>query len=302
MSASSRSSWGKRLLDLKAWAFLCFPHHWASAAAGGLARIETVKVKNLLIRAFVSFFQLRMEDAEIEDPEAYPTLNALFVRAMKADARPWPEDPSALAAPCDGRISQFGRIEDGRVIQAKGRIFTVDELLGGAHPEFAQGRFATIYLSPNDCHRIYMPTDGRLTEMLHIPGRQFTVAPYAVERIPRLYARNERMASLFEDPDGAPFAIVMVGAVNVASIETSWHGLVAPRRRSVTRWRYGETPLKVELRRGEELGRFHLGSTVVFLSAHQDRRWDAAIQPDGAVTYGQALLLPETAPPREAAE
>lgn len=293
MSQTPKSPWRERLLDLKAWAFYCFPHHGLSAATHWLSRIETPMVKNLLIRSFVSFFRLRMEDAEIEDPEEYPTLNALFVRTLKKDIRPWPEDPSVLAAPCDSRVSQFGQIKEGRIIQAKGQTFTVDELLGGSHPEFTQGRFATLYLSPDDCHRVYMPADGRLIEMCHIPGRQFTVASYAVERIPRLYARNERVASLFEDPDGIPFAVVMVGAVNVATIEMSWCGIVAPRRRLISRWQYdGSTP-SVELRRGEELGCFHLGSTVVVLSGHQDRLWDAAIEAGQAMAYGQPLLHPD---------
>ena len=293
MTSFSRIFRHARLLDLKAWFFYCFPHHWASAVTYWLSQIENPAVKNLLIRSLVAFYGLRMEDSEIEDPREYPTLNAFFIRTMKPDVRPWPGDPDILAVPCDGRISQFGPIEEGRIIQAKGQTFSVDELLGATRPEFARGLFATFYLSPDDCHRIYMPTDGRLTEMRHIPGRQFTVASYAVERIPRLYARNERMASLFEDPDGIPFAVIMVGAINVASIETSWHGIVAPRRRSISRWRYDGSPGKVELRRGEELGCFHLGSTVVLLSGHQSRRWATAVANDQAVRYGQPLLLPK---------
>lgn len=293
MTRTSRSPWRERLFDLKAWGFYCFPHHWLSAATHWASRIKAPVVKNLLIRSFVSLFKLRMEDAEIEDPEEYPTLNALFVRTLKKDLRPWPEDPGVLAAPCDSRVAQFGQIEDGRIIQAKGQTFTVDELLGNPHPEFAQGRFATLYLSPDDCHRVYMPADGRLVEMCHVPGRQFTVASYAVERIPRLYARNERVASLFEDPDGIPFAVVMVGAVNVASIEMSWCGTVAPRRRLLSRWRYDGSIPDVALRRGDELGCFHLGSTVVVLSAREDRRWDAAVETGQAMAYGQPLLLPD---------
>lgn len=308
MASTDRPTWRMRLLDLKVWGFYCFPHHWLSAVTHWLSRIETPAIKNLLIRSFVSFFGLRMQDAEIEDPEQYPTLNALFVRTLKPDVRPWPEDPGALAAPCDSRVSQFGQVEDGRIIQAKGQTFSVDELLGGSHPEFAQGRFATLYLSPDDCHRVYMPADGRLVEMRHVPGRQFTVASYAVERIPRLYARNERVASLFEDPDGIPFAVVMVGAVNVASIEMSWCGTVTPRRQSISRWQYNTDTPSVELRRGDELGCFHLGSTVVLLSGHQGYQWDPGVETGQAMVYGQSLLLPEgetddtPEPPQDGAE
>ena len=293
MEPTSLSLWRKRWLDLKAWGFYCFPHHGLSAVTHWLSRIEIPPVKNLMIRAFVSLFHPRMQEAEIEAPEEYPSLNALFVRALKPEARPWPENPNVLASPCDSRVSQFGQIEAGRILQAKGQTFTADELLGGSHPEFSQAQFATLYLSPDDCHRIYMPMDGHLLEMRHIPGRQFTVAPYAVERIPRIYARNERVASLFEDPDGIPFAVVMVGAVNVASIEMSWCGVVAPRRRSVTRWQYSGRSANVQLRRGDELGCFHLGSTAVILSAHQERQWDPAMELGQKMSYGQPLLLPK---------
>lgn len=294
MTPASESPWRKRWLDIVALSFYCFPHHSISATAGWLAHIKIPAIKNLFIRIFLFIYPLQMQEAEIEDPEEYPTLNALFVRVLKPDVRSWPENPGVLAVPCDSRISQFGQIENGRIIQAKEQTFTVDELLGGNHPEFSQGQFATLYLNPDDCHRVYMPIDGHLTEMRHIPGRQFTVDPYAVERIPRLYARNERVASLFEDPDGIPFAVVMVGAVNVASIEMSWCGIVAPRRRLISRWQYDGSPPDVELRRGDELGCFHLGSTVVVLSGHQDRVWNPDIEAGQALAYGQPLLLPKS--------
>lgn len=294
MSPESTALWRGRWHDLKARLFHYFPHAWVSAVVYWLARIETPVVKNFLNRRFAAFFALRMEDAECEDPQAYPTLDALFVRAIKPALRPWPASPGMLAAPCDSRISQLGSLDgDGRIVQAKSQSFTAEELLGDAAPEYRSGQFATLYLSPDACHRVYMPTAGRLLEMRHIPGRQFTVAAYAAERIPRLYARNERVACLFEDPNGVRFAVVMVGALNVASIELSWCGLVAPRRRAVSRWRYAEfgNP-EVRLNQGAELGRFHLGSTVVLLSAHPDMIWNPAAEPGETLLYGQPLLLP----------
>ena len=294
MASASAATWRTRWHNLKAWLFHAFPHAWVSTVTYWLARVEAPLVKNFLNRQFVAFFSIRMEDAELEDPQAYPTLDALFVRAIKPGLRPWPGDPSILAAPCDCRISQLGGIDGGgRIVQAKGQSFTVEELLGDAAPEYREGQFATLYLAPDACHRVYMPTAGRLLEMRHIPGRQFTVAAYAAERIPRLYARNERVACLFEDPNGARFAVVMVGALNVASIELSWCGLVAPRRRAISRWRYAEfgNP-EVRLDQGAELGRFHLGSTVVLLSAHPDMAWNPAAQPGEMLLYGQPLLLP----------
>lgn len=294
MTPAPESPWKKLWLNIWARVFYCFPHHWLSALVGWLTHIKVPAIKNLLIRVFLLMYPLQMREAEIENPEAYPTLNALFVRTLKSDVRSWPEDPGVLAVPCDSRISQFGQIENGRIIQAKGQTFTVDELLGGTHLEFSRGQFATLYLNPDDCHRVYMPADGRLTEMRHVPGCQFTVASYAVERIPRLYARNERVVSLFEDSDSVPFAVVMVGAVNVASIEMSWCGIVAPRRRAISRWRHNGKPPDVELRRGDELGCFHLGSTVVLLSGHPDWAWDPSVEAGQAVSYGQPLLLPKS--------
>ena len=296
MDRVSASSWRSRLRDLQAGLFHCFPHHWLSAVVYALSRAEAAVLKNFLIRGFVALYDPDMQEAEVEDPKAYPTLNALFVRTLKPGNRPWPTDPNVLAVPCDSQVSQFGRLSEGRALQAKGLTFTTEELLGGAHPEFSGGLFATLYLSPKYCHRVYMPADGRLLEMRHIPGRQFTVSPYAVERIPRLYARNERVVSLFEDSRGIPFAVVMVGAVSVASIEMSWCGVVAPRRRAISRWRYGgDDAPGPELRRGDELGCFHLGSTVVIMSGHRDRKWAPAIKPGEMLLYGQSLLRPESA-------
>ena len=186
------------------WSFYLYPHRWVSMAAHWLSHIENPSVKNLLIRGFVSLFRPRMEEAVIEDPQTYPSVNALFTRTLKDGARTWPSDPGTLAAPCDSQVSQFGRIEEGRILQAKGQTFTANELLGGTHPEFQGARFITLYLGPSDCHRLYMPASGFLRAMRHIPGRQFTVNPNAALLVPRLYARNERVACLFNGADGAP--------------------------------------------------------------------------------------------------
>ena len=293
MSPPREASWRARWLALKTVLFSAFPHAWVSAAAGGLARLEHPAAKDFLIRLFLWKYALRMDEAELEDPAAYPSLDALFTRALKPSARPWPERPDALAAPCDSRVSQCGRIEDGRLIQAKGQTFTAGELLADARDgaRFAGGVYATLYLEPVDCHRVYMPAAGRLLAMRRVPGRQHSVAPWAARRIPRLYARNERVACLFEDERGAAFAVVMVGALNVAAIEIAWHGLVTPAGRAIERWDYRERAA-VRLARGDELGRFHLGSTVVLLHAAADWRWDAAAAVGQALRYGQPLAVP----------
>ena len=293
MSPPRDAPWRARWHAAKAVLFSALPHAWISAVAGGLARLEHPAAKNFLIRLFLRKYALRMDEAELEDPAAYPSLDALFTRALKPGARPWPERPDALAAPCDSRLSQCGRIEDGRLIQAKGQTFTAGELLGDARDgaRFADGAYATFYLEPTDCHRVYMPAAGRLLAMRRIPGRQHSVAAWAAQRIPRLYARNERVVCLFEDARGAAFAVAMVGALNVASIEIAWHGLVTPAGRAIDRWDYREREA-VRLARGDELGRFHLGSTVVLLHAAADWRWDAAAAVGEALRYGQPLAVP----------
>lgn len=293
MSPPRDAPWRARWLAVKAALFSALPHAWVSAAAGGLARLEHPAAKDLLIRLFLWKYAPRMDEAELEDPAAYPSLDALFTRALKPEARPWPERPDALAAPCDSRLSRFGRIEDGRLIQAKGQTFTAGELLADARDgaRFADGAFATFYLEPADCHRVYMPAAGRLLAMRRVPGRQHSVAPWAARRIPRLFARNERVACLFEDARGAAFAVVMVGALNVAAIEIAWHGLVTPPGRAVARWDYRERR-EVRLARGDELGRFHLGSTVVLLHASADWHWDEAAAVGRALRYGQPLAIP----------
>lgn len=293
MSPPRGASWRARWPVLKAALFSALPHAWVSAVPGWLARLEAPAAKDLLIRLFLRKYPLRMDEAELEDPAAYPSLDALFTRALKPGLRPWPERPDALAAPCDGRVSRFGRIEDGRLIQAKGQTFTAGELLAdaGDGARFAGGAYATLYLAPQDCHRVYMPAAGRLLAMRRIPGRQHSVAPWAARQIPRLYARNERVACLFEGGDGAAFAVVMVGALNVAAIEIAWHGMVSPAGRAVARWDYRERE-PVRLARGDELGRFHLGSTVVLLHAAGDWRWDGAVAAEKAVRCGQTLAVP----------
>ena len=302
MTPPPDSPWRERRLALKAALFASFPHTWVSAVSFRLARIEVPAVKDFLIRLYLRAFAPRMDEAETADPAAYPSLDALFTRALKPGLRPWPERPDALAAPCDGRLSQFGRIEDGRLIQAKGQTFAAGELLGDARDgeRFAAGAFATLYLAPQDCHRVYMPAAGRLLAMRRVPGRQYSVAPWAARRVPRLYARNERVVCLFEDERGAAFAVVMVGALNVAAIEIAWHGLVSPPGRAVARWDYREREA-VRLARGDELGRFHLGSTVVLLHAAADWRWDEAVAVGKAVRYGQLLAAPGTPGPEDAA-
>ncbi len=246
-----------------------------------------------VIRWFIRRYDVDMKDTPEQDPRGYETFNAFFTRPLRPDARPMPQDPNAIACPVDGRVSQIGAIEEGRIIQAKGREYSVYELLGGSKQRaapFTNGDFATLYLSPRDYHRIHMPITGRLTEMAHIPGRLFSVAPHTTRAIPRVFARNERVACIFETAVG-PMAVVLVGAINVAAIETVWSGLACPpRARSITVTRYGAPPEpSVRLQRGREMGRFNLGSTVILLFGERAIEWQDTLAEGIAVRMGETL-------------
>ena len=270
--------------------FGLLPHRALSALALRLGRIEWPPAKNLLVALYRRLFPVRMDEACEENPERYPTLDAFFTRALKPEARPWPER-AGFACPCDCLIGAHGGIEDGLLIQAKRHRYSAAALLGSAADaqRFAGGLYATLYLSPSHCHRVFAPQSGTRTLLRHIPGRQRSVAPWAAEGIPGLYARNERVVSLFEDDDGAAFAVVMVGALHVASIEIAGHGLVTPRSMAHGSW---PAPGPARFARGDEIGRFHLGSTVVALSARRDWQWDAEVAADQFRAYGRMLFAP----------
>ena len=271
---------------LKSWPLYVLPHHAISRLIYRLTRIESPWVQPA-IRPFVKAFKVDMQEALEPDPTAYKTFNAFFTRSLKPELRPLANDPKALASPVDGRVSQLEQIQQGRIIQAKGMDYSVLELLGGdaerARP-FLQGQFMTIYLSPRDYHRIHMPLNGYLLEQVYIPGRLFSVAGHTVRTVPRLFARNERVVAVFETEFGK-MALVLVGAINVAAIETVWAGLITPPARSAIRVdHYAE----VSLAKGAEMGRFNMGSTVIVLL--EKNAWDwRQLQADQVVRMGEKL-------------
>ena len=281
----------------KGYAFHLFPHHWLSRLTHYLARLET-PLKNPLVRAYIRIFKVDMSEAEASDAEDYPSFNAFFTRALKPGIHSVYDDPKTLVCPCDGRVTQIGDIEEGLLVQAKGRHYKVEELLGGAHPPsrqdaraFDQGKFCSFYLSPRDYHRVHSPAEVRLETMTHIPGRLFSVADYSLKVIPWLYLRNERVVCIFESALER-IAIVMVGALNVGSIETIWNGPVTPDTFAVTRSSYAQdAPAlpEVRLKAGEEMGRFNLGSAVIVLAANPELSWNPAQVPGKPVRMGEEL-------------
>jgi phosphatidylserine decarboxylase len=241
------------------------PHRWLSSLARALAYSDHPRLSGWLIDTVTRRFGVDLEEAAEADPRRYPTFNAFFTRALRPGARQPDPDPRALLMPADGRISQCGAIRGGEVFQAKGRSFTAGELLGSDEDAraYADGLFATVYLSPKDYHRVHMPWTGRLVRTVHVPGRLFSVGPNAVRLVPRLFARNERLVCHFET-DFGPMAVVMVGALLVSGVETVWSGVEIPRYgHRVNEKRYDESP--VELRRFDEMARFNYGSTVIVL-------------------------------------
>ena len=280
------------LIDaLKITGQYCLPKHALSRLVGKLAAAEAGSVTTRLIQLFINHFGIDMSEAEHENPAHYPTFNAFFTRQLKAGLRPIVADPRVLALPVDGCVSQLGDIREGRIIQAKGHDFSARELLGGdaalAAP-FQGGKFATIYLSPKDYHRIHMPLDGVLESMIYIPGDLFSVNPLTAEHVPNLFARNERVACIFRTECG-PMALVLVGATIVASIETIWAGTVTPPTgKQITRWNYqGEEA--ITLQKGAEMGLFKLGSTVVCLFPPETIEFVDELEPGSQTRMGQPI-------------
>lgn len=241
------------------------PQHFLSRIVYALMRCEITWVKNTLIRVISRIAGINRDEALSPHMEDYANFNAWFTRALKPGARIFDDNPVAFLSPCDGRVSETGKLQKNRILQAKGKDYSLQDLLANdpVCNELENGYFSTIYLSPKDYHRIHMPMEGRLRRMIHVPGRLFSVAPYTVRQVPGLFARNERVISIFETEFG-PLVMVLVGAMLVSSTETVWAGEVTPNKNkevSVTDYPDGE----VTLTKGDEMGRFNMGSTVILL-------------------------------------
>lgn len=273
----------------KAAPLAILPHHLVSRAVFWLTR-RNGKLVTPVIRRFIKLFNVEMQDAIEPDPAAYDTFNAFFTRALKPDARPITGGADEIACPADGRISAIGAIEDSRVFQAKGKDYSLAALLADEEQAtvFANGSFITVYLSPRDYHRLHMPIDGELVSQTHVPGRLYSVAPHTVRTIDSIFARNERVIATFDSVDHGQVALVLVGAINVAAIETVWHGLVTPPAgRSVTCWPYSNDA-SIALNKGDEMGRFNMGSTIIAVF-EKPVRWRVDMAPGDAVRMGQFI-------------
>lgn len=267
------------------------PQHLLSRIMFGLARAEQPWLSRRLIATLCRHYPINLDEAANPDPAAYASLNEFFTRGLRAGVRPLPEgDPAALVSPADGRISQLGPISGGRLIQAKGRSYSVEDLLGtdslSASP-FQGGAFATIYLAPHNYHRVHSPADCRVMEVVYVPGKLFSVNERTARVVPGLFARNERVVLRCQSSSGAEFALVMVGAMMVGSMTLEFCDL-APlyRGRTHRTLRLGGG---VALARGEELGRFNMGSTVIMVHARGSMAWDAARAPGDVVRVNQRL-------------
>lgn len=274
---------------LKSWPLYPLPHHALSRLMLALTRVQSRTLVPPAIRQFSRHFKVDLDEALAPEPAAYDSFNAFFTRALKDGARPIDTDPGTIVSPADGAVSQLGPITDDRVFQAKGRDYSLLELLGGDAERaqlFSGGDFATIYLSPRDYHRVHMPLAGTLRETVYIPGRLFSVAPHTVRAVPQLFARNERLVCLF-DTELGPVAMILVGAIFVACIETVWSGVVTPPHgRSI---RVETAAQTVALSKGAEMGRFNMGSTVILLFGKERLQWHAHCQAQASLRMGQAI-------------
>ncbi|QJR80519.1 phosphatidylserine decarboxylase [Alteromonas pelagimontana] len=243
------------------------PKHLMSRLVGKLAAAEAGGLTTFLIKLFIKFYKVDMSEAIYPNPEHYKTFNDFFTRAYKPEVRPIAPEPDTIVQAVDGAVSQFGTIHQDSIFQAKGHDYSLTTLLGGK-PELAKpfknGKFATIYLAPRDYHRIHMPYEGTLTDMVYVPGDLFSVNPLTAANVPNLFARNERVVTIFDTPVGK-MAVVLVGATIVASIETVWAGTITPPSgKNVQHWQYEQdAESSVKLAKGDEMGRFKLGSTVI---------------------------------------
>jgi phosphatidylserine decarboxylase len=266
------------------------PKHFLSRIIAVAADSENFFIKKALINLAINAFNININEAISQKPEDYKNFNDFFMRELKSDARTFDADTNKVISPCDGEVSQCGKIENGVLIQAKGKYFDLKTLLGGDDiiaDKFINGHFATIYLSPKDYHRVHMPCDGKLSNSIYVPGELFSVNQTTAKHIQGLFARNERLVNIFETANG-PMASIMIGAMLVAGIETVWSGQVVPPKNAISTFNKHEQE-NIELKRSEEMGRFKFGSTVILLFPENTITWQDDFTSGKIVKLGEAI-------------
>ena len=269
---------------------LTLVQHGCSRFMGWVANCRWLWLKNSLIKWFIARYQVDLSEAEHQDLIVYPHFNAFFTRALKPAARSIVTAENAIACPVDGTISQLGFISEGNIFQAKNQTYSLKQLLADVPPYtelFYNGHFATFYLAPKDYHRVHMPLTGQLQEMWYVPGQLFSVNAKAAQTVPQLFARNERLVCTFETKAGT-MVLILVGAMLVAGIQTIWSGLVVPsREKKLQTWNYG--PNEIALQKGQEMGHFEFGSTVIVLFQQERMQWHKELMEGSVVRMGQEI-------------
>ncbi len=282
------------LRQMAPWLQYALPHQALSRGMGKLAHLRRPWFSQPLIRWFCWRHKIDLEEAKASRLSDYPNFNAFFTRTLRPGARPICPEPEGIASPADGTLLQFGRLEGFDLLQAKRQSLDLVSLLGGS-PErvepFRNAAYLTVYLAPPDYHRIHMPISGHLSEMIHIPGRLFSVGPATAASIPDVFTRNERLVTLFQTENG-PFALILIGAMLVGSIQVRWHGTVMPSgARRIHYWSYPDAQDggTWAFQKGNEVGSFNLGSTVIVLFSGKGLHWHRALQPGQKLHMGQCL-------------
>ena len=266
------------------------PQHCVSRFLGKLANARLGLITSFGIKKFIQYYHVDMSEAQIENYLEFKSFNDFFTRELKNNARIFLSDHNILISPVDGCVSECGYIEEDRLLQAKGAYFNLFDLCGGdenLNKTFMNGAFLTAYLAPRDYHRFHLPIAGKLLEMIYVPGELFSVNQSSVKNIPGLFARNERVICIFETQIGK-IALIAVGAMIVGSMSMKWHGIVAPqKKRSVTKWNYHDQSIVFE--RGDEIGHFCLGSTVIILCEQDKIRWNASMRSEKKLQLGETI-------------
>lgn len=277
----------------RAFAFIqiLLPHHFLSSIMYKITRVEIKCFKNFFITKFIALYNVDMNQAQNENAQDFKSFNEFFTRPLKLSARPISDAAKTIISPVDGTVSEIGKIQDKQIFQAKGKSYSLETLVGGSQERaqfYKNGYFATLYLSPRDYHRIHMPISGRIREMLHVPGRLFSVSPSTARSVNGLFARNERVVAGFSTEAG-PMAVILVGAIFVSSMETVWAGTITPPRgKNLRQWSY-DTQEPITLERADEMGRFNMGSTVILLFSENSIAWNKDLVCGKKVQFGEKI-------------